>query len=149
MLGFWKHAFFSVMSTFLHCLPRKNWNFGVNLLICRNMKKSRLFLITHQNLFTRWSWVFIMSSSNAIITRKKTLARRLAEKKIPQLIWGSIFSHVRPSYEWAVSDKDRSMHISLWVQVAHSSFIEGSHTTKNAASACNSEFEEFICLMLD
>ncbi len=28
---------------------------------------------------------------------------------------GRIFSHVRPSYEWAVSDLDRSMNISLWV----------------------------------
>ncbi len=34
-----------------------------------------------------------------------------------------------------MSDLDRSMHISLWVQVAHSSFIEGSHMTKNTASA--------------
>jgi hypothetical protein len=30
-----------------------------------------------------------------------------------------------------VSNLDRSMHRSLWVLVAHSSFIEGSHTTKN------------------
>jgi hypothetical protein len=28
---------------------------------------------------------------------------------------GRIFSHVRPSYERAVSDLDRPMHISLWV----------------------------------
>jgi hypothetical protein len=28
---------------------------------------------------------------------------------------GRIFSHVRPSYEQAVSDLDRSMNISLWV----------------------------------
>ncbi len=34
-----------------------------------------------------------------------------------------------------MSDVDRSMHISLWALVAHSSFIEGSHTTKNTASA--------------
>ncbi len=47
---------------------------------------------------------------------------------------GSIFSHVRPFYEQAVSDLDRSMHRSLWVQVAHNSFIEGSHATKNTAS---------------
>ncbi len=33
-----------------------------------------------------------------------------------------------------MSDLDRSMHRSLWVWVAHSSFIEGSHTTKNTAS---------------
>jgi hypothetical protein len=26
------------------------------------------------------------------------------------------------------------MHISLWAQVAHSSFIEGSHMTENMAS---------------
>ncbi len=48
---------------------------------------------------------------------------------------GCIFSRVRPSYEQAVSDLDRPMHILLWVQVAHSSFIEGSHMTKNTASA--------------
>jgi hypothetical protein len=29
-----------------------------------------------------------------------------------------------------VSDLDRSMHISLWVLVAHKSFIEGSHRLK-------------------
>ncbi len=39
------------------------------------------------------------------------------------------FSHVRSFYEQAVIK-----HRSLWVQVAHSSFIEGSHTTKNTAS---------------
>jgi hypothetical protein len=43
---------------------------------------------------------------------------------------------VRPFYEQAVSDLDRSMHISLWVKVAHNSFIEGSHMTKNMASEC-------------
>ncbi len=45
--------------------------------------------------------------------------------------WGHIFSHVRPFYEWAVSNLDRSMRRSLWVLITHSSFIEGSHTTKN------------------
>ncbi len=30
-----------------------------------------------------------------------------------------------------MSDLDRSMHRSLLVKVAHSSFMEGSHTTKN------------------
>jgi hypothetical protein len=33
-----------------------------------------------------------------------------------------------------VSDLNRSMHRSLWVEVAHSSFIEGSRMTKNTAS---------------
>jgi hypothetical protein len=47
---------------------------------------------------------------------------------------GRIFSHVRPFYERAVSDLDRPMHRSLWVLVAHSSFMEGSHKTKNTAS---------------
>ncbi len=47
---------------------------------------------------------------------------------------GCSFSHVRPFYERAESNLNpcRSMHKS--VQVAHSSFIEGSHTTKNTAS---------------
>jgi hypothetical protein len=45
-----------------------------------------------------------------------------------------IFGHVRPFYERAVNDPDRSMHRALWVYVAHSSFIEGSHMTKNMAS---------------
>jgi len=47
---------------------------------------------------------------------------------------GRIFSHVWPFYERAVSNLDplRSMHRP--VLVAHSSFIEGSHKTKNTAS---------------
>ncbi len=48
---------------------------------------------------------------------------------------GRIFSCVRPFYERPVSDLDRSLHRSLWVQVTHSSFIEGSHMTKNMASS--------------
>jgi hypothetical protein len=47
---------------------------------------------------------------------------------------GHIFSHVRPFYEQAVSNLDKSMHRSLWVWVTHSSFIEGSHMTKNTAT---------------
>jgi len=39
-----------------------------------------------------------------------------------------------PFYERAVSDLDRFMHRSLWVLVAHNSFIEGLHMTKNMAS---------------
>ncbi len=42
--------------------------------------------------------------------------------------WDRIFSHVWSFYEWAVSDLDRSRHRSVWVKVAHSSCIEGSHT---------------------
>ncbi len=38
---------------------------------------------------------------------------------------GHIFSRVRPFYEQAVSNLDRSMYISPWVKVAHSSFMEG------------------------
>jgi hypothetical protein len=45
-----------------------------------------------------------------------------------------IFSCERPFYERAVSNLERSMHISLWVYVAHSSFIEGSFIIKNMAS---------------
>ncbi len=47
---------------------------------------------------------------------------------------GCIFSHVWPYYERAVSNQDSSMQISLSVWVTHSSFIEGSFTTKNMAS---------------
>ncbi len=39
-----------------------------------------------------------------------------AEESLPESeTRGRIFSHVRPSCERAVSDLDRSMHISLWV----------------------------------
>ncbi len=51
-----------------------------------------------------------------------------------EVAWGRIFHHVRPSYEQVVSDLDRSMNISLWVLVAHSSFTERLHTTYNTAS---------------
>jgi hypothetical protein len=54
---------------------------------------------------------------------------------VESLSRGRIFSLVRTFYEWAVSDLDKSMHIPQWVKVAHSSFIEASHTTKNTASA--------------
>jgi hypothetical protein len=47
---------------------------------------------------------------------------------------GHIFSRVRPSNERAVSNLDRSVNISLWVWVAHSSFTKGSHMAKNMAS---------------
>ncbi len=47
---------------------------------------------------------------------------------------GHFFSHVRPFYEQAVSDLDRSMHRSQLVKVTHSSFIEGSHMIKNTTS---------------
>jgi hypothetical protein len=45
-----------------------------------------------------------------------------------------IFSCVGPFYDQVVSDLDRSMHRSQWALVAHSSFIDGSHTAKNMAS---------------
>ena len=59
--------------------------------------------------------------------------------------WGHIFSRVWPFYERAVSDLDWSMHISLWVYVAHSSFIVGLHTTKNTASGFHQTY--FICIV--
>jgi hypothetical protein len=56
---------------------------------------------------------------------------------------GRIFSCVQPSYERAVSDLDRSMHISLRFWVTLSSFIEGLHTTKNMAFG-NCDIDFFI-----
>jgi hypothetical protein len=60
----------------------------------------------------------------------------LGERKMFYIIGtrGRIFSHVRPFYERVVSNLDRPMHRSQWVLVAHSSFIEGSHATKNTSS---------------
>jgi len=49
------------------------------------------------------------------------------------MTWGHIFSCVGPFNERAVNNLDRSIHRSLWVSVAQSSFIEGSNTTKNMA----------------
>jgi hypothetical protein len=45
---------------------------------------------------------------------------------------GRIFSCVRPFNERAENDLGRSMHRSLWILVAHNSFIEGSHMTKKS-----------------
>jgi len=61
---------------------------------------------------------------------------------------GRIFSRVRPFYEQAVSDLDRSMHRSLWVLVTQSSFMEGSHTNKNTASevSYNSQHLNYISM---
>jgi hypothetical protein len=57
-----------------------------------------------------------------------------AKTRFPKLSRGCIFCHVRLFYEWSVSEQDRSMHRSLWALVAYSSFIEGSHMTKNTDS---------------
>ncbi len=43
-----------------------------------------------------------------------------------------------------MSHLDRSMHRSLWVEVAHSMFIEGLHTTKNTVSDPNAEAEFLV-----
>ncbi len=51
-----------------------------------------------------------------------------------QIYYGRIYTCVRPFNERPVSNLDRSMNRSLWAYIAHSSFIEGSHTTKNTAS---------------
>ncbi len=50
---------------------------------------------------------------------------------------GLIFSHVRPFYERAVSNIDPKRSMYRPVQVAHSLFVEGSHTTKNTGSKLN------------
>ncbi len=55
-------------------------------------------------------------------------------KVVTKNIRGRIFSCVRPFYEWALSNLDRSMHTSLLVWVAHILFIEGSHMNKNTTS---------------
>jgi hypothetical protein len=62
--------------------------------------------------------------------------------------WCHIFNHVRPFYEWVVSDLDRSTHRSVWVYVTHSLFIEGSHTTKNTASEFLTTFLQMPCKLL-
>ncbi len=54
--------------------------------------------------------------------------------KKSKLTGGHISSRVRPFYERAVSDLDPYRSMIRPVFVAHSSFIEGSHTTKNKAS---------------
>ncbi len=46
----------------------------------------------------------------------------------------AVFSRVRSFYEQAVSNLDPYRSIHRPVQVTHSWFIEGSHTTKNTAS---------------
>jgi hypothetical protein len=53
-----------------------------------------------------------------------------------------IFNRIQPSYDRAVSDLDRSMNISLWVWVAHSSFTEGSYMTKHTASDYDLQFDK-------
>ncbi len=58
-------------------------------------------------------------------------------KKLECLTRGHIFSRVQPFYERAVSNLGRSIYRSLWVYVAHSSFIEGLLKTKNTASGLN------------
>ncbi len=65
------------------------------------------------------------------------MSTELTSTKNLECLLRHIFSHVRPFCERAVNNLDRSMHRSLWVQVAHSSFIVGSHRAKNMASSHN------------
>jgi hypothetical protein len=58
-------------------------------------------------------------------------AKEKCQWKKPEAV---IFCSVRSFYDQAMSNLDRSMHRSLWIWVTHSSFIEGSHMTKNTAS---------------
>jgi hypothetical protein len=74
----------------------------------------------------------LLITSNRTVTTTYTMrgGGNQIHQADPTASRGSIFSCVRPFYEWAVSGLDRSMHRSLYVYVAHSSLIEGSHTTK-------------------
>ncbi len=49
--------------------------------------------------------------------------------------WCCIFSRERPFHKQAVSDLGPKRSIHRPLKVAHSSFIEGSHATKNTASS--------------
>ncbi len=49
-------------------------------------------------------------------------------------IWGCIFSHVWPFYERAVSNLGPLRYMHRPVQVTHSLYKEGLHTTENTAS---------------
>ncbi len=103
------------------------------------------FLILNQMSFLNKARAFLrLKSRNNLVgmvfmnlVRPKVAAElELLLHKLSMLMvtWGCIFSHVRPFYERALSNLDRSMHRSLRVLVVHSSFIEWSHTTKNTAS---------------
>ncbi len=78
-------------------------------------------------------------------TRIKHASYRISYKQHANFSWGHIFNHVRPFYQWVVSDLDRSMHRSLLVYVTHSLFIEGTHTTKNTASELLTNFLQLPC----
>jgi hypothetical protein len=118
--------------SYLPCIVRRKY--------FSNVKKCALFLIKYGSLMFQilFSWAVIGNLGRSCLRvllwalqkpfHHKSYLRRMIYR-------GRIFSHVRPFYEWAVSDVDRSMHRSLWVLVAHSLFIEGSHMTKNTASA--------------
>jgi len=60
---------------------------------------------------------------------------------------GCIFSCVQPIYERAVSDLDPSRSMHRTVLVAHSLFIEGSHTAKNTATVVT-RFEPYNLVSL-
>ncbi len=90
----------------------------------------------YKTILTPQGWGFKSSSlTQATWGRKKAKHFSKTAPKFDQIqrSRGCIFSHVRPFYERAVSNLDRSMHRSLRVLITHSSFIEGSHTTKNTA----------------
>ncbi len=99
-----------------------------------------LFRISPKNIYLLFKKLSLSCSNffwpfhNFATSFFKTHSTIIKSRKLVKVYRGCIFSHERPCYEGAVSDLDpkRSMHKP--VQVAHSLFIEGSHTTKNTAS---------------
>ncbi len=59
-------------------------------------------------------FLFLQQQSSLFDIRKQKQKKNLKVLNILSSR-GRIFSHVRPSYEQAVSDLDRSMNISLWI----------------------------------
>ncbi len=96
----------------------------IQIVECIRLK---LFQNNHSNIRFSFKLLSCLQKSKIILFFKLKTEQHFNNfgyRLYYRISWGRIFSCVRPFYERAVSDLDRSTNRSLWVQVAHSSFIE-------------------------
>ncbi len=104
------------------------------------IKRFRVRIPTAQLTLGEWKWKKVTISSlpteiakwkNTRLIIPRSRVRAMSLLQAPEAV---LLVECDPSMNELWCDMDRSMHRSLWAYVTHSSFIEGSHMTKNTAS---------------